>query len=61
MRDLNTLIPPNSGIFLAAAYGISANGMIVGRGLVGTHIHAFLLTPVLNHLHPPVSHGVGGG
>jgi probable HAF family extracellular repeat protein len=46
MTDLNTLIPPDSGLFLYTAYGINDAGQIVG-GATGPdhHTHAFLLTP----------------
>jgi probable HAF family extracellular repeat protein len=45
MVDLNSLIPPDSGWLLDDAWSINDAGQIVGRGLVGNQIHAFLLTP----------------
>ncbi len=46
MIDLNTLIPPNSGWKLTAAYGINDAGQIVGHGKINSQSHGFLLTPV---------------
>ena len=46
MKDLNNLIPANSGWILDVANGINDAGEIVGYGtLNGTTLHAFLLTP----------------
>jgi probable HAF family extracellular repeat protein len=45
MKDLNSLIPANSGWTLVNANSINNVGQIVGYGLKGTHNHAFLLTP----------------
>jgi probable HAF family extracellular repeat protein len=45
MTDLNQRIPPGSGWFLTDAFDINDAGQIVGRGLVGGEMHAFLLTP----------------
>jgi probable HAF family extracellular repeat protein len=46
MTDLNTLIPPGSGLFLEDATGINDAGQIVGIGLTPDQSeHAFLLTP----------------
>jgi probable HAF family extracellular repeat protein len=56
MRDLNALIPANSGWrLLEFAFGINDAGQIVGQGyLVGSsHQHSFLLTPI-----PPYSAGI---
>lgn len=61
LRDLNSMISQGSGMILTAALGISDNGLIVGRGLVGTETHAFLLTPILRHVGPPITHSVSGG
>jgi probable HAF family extracellular repeat protein len=46
MQDLNSLIPPNSGWFLANAYAINDRGQITGTGLIGGGEHAYLLDPV---------------
>ncbi len=46
MRDLNNLIPTNSGWMLMEARGINDTNQIVGAGLMGGQMHAFLLTPV---------------
>jgi probable HAF family extracellular repeat protein len=47
MRDLNTLIPANSGWVLLSANGINDSGQIVGEGIHnGNSGSAFLLTPV---------------
>lgn len=48
MTDLNTLLPASSGWVLSGAFGINANGQIVGTGIhtaygVSTR-HAFLMT-----------------
>lgn len=45
MRDLNALIPPNSGWTLQVATGINNRGQIVGHGLHAGLTRAFLLTP----------------
>jgi probable HAF family extracellular repeat protein len=45
MRDLNNLIPPESGWTLVAATGINDFGQITGYGLRFGDTHAFLLTP----------------
>jgi probable HAF family extracellular repeat protein len=47
MRDLNSLLPANSGLLLVAAYAINNKGEIVGYGYKGTSTHAtaFLLVP----------------
>ena len=44
-RDLNSLIPPNSGWFLSVAAGINAGGQIVGTGWLDGKQRAFILTP----------------
>jgi len=45
MRDLNTLIPANSGWVLGSARGINIWGQIVGSGARNGRPHGFLLTP----------------
>jgi hypothetical protein len=45
MRDLNALIPRNSGWMLARAHGINDRGQIVGEGLLNGGAAAFLLIP----------------
>jgi probable HAF family extracellular repeat protein len=45
MRDLNSLIPADSGWVLVNANAINAAGQIAGYGTKGGHNHAFLLTP----------------
>jgi probable HAF family extracellular repeat protein len=45
MRDLNNLIPANSGWELIEARDINNNGRIVGYGTVNGENHAFVLTP----------------
>jgi probable HAF family extracellular repeat protein len=45
MTDLNQLIAPGSGWVLLDAFDINDAGQIVGRGLQGGAMHAFLLTP----------------
>ncbi len=46
MRDLNGMIPTNSGWQLMEARGINDTNQIVGTGMMGNQTHAFLLTPV---------------
>lgn len=46
MRNLNSLIPSNSGWLLNKAYDINDSGQIVGEGTYGGATHAYLLTPV---------------
>lgn len=45
MRDLNGLIPANSGWELTEARSINDSGKIVGYGTIGGQSHGFLLTP----------------
>ena len=45
MRDLNDLIPVDSGWTLNEAQGINDAGQIAGFGMIGGQVHAFLLTP----------------
>jgi probable HAF family extracellular repeat protein len=47
MRDLNTLIPANSPIFLFAGCSINNDGEITGLGVTRTgEFHTYLLTPI---------------
>ena len=46
MKDLNSLIPSNSGWVLINANSINNLGQITGYGVVGGQNHGFLLTPV---------------
>lgn len=46
MRDLNTLIPPNSGWVLNSASDINVWGQIVGSGTRNGLPHGYLLTPL---------------
>ena len=46
MRDLNTLIHPNSGWVLTSASDINAWGQIVGSGIRNGQQHGYLLTPM---------------
>jgi probable HAF family extracellular repeat protein len=45
MFDLNTLIPKGSPWYLQQALSINDDGQIVGFGMIGGNIHAFLATP----------------
>lgn len=45
MKDLNSLIPANSGWVLINANSINNLGQITGYGTLSGHNHAFLLTP----------------
>jgi probable HAF family extracellular repeat protein len=45
MKDLNNLIPPNSGWVLVLANWINNLGQITGYGTINGENHAFLLTP----------------
>ena len=45
MRDLNDLIPADSGWTLNEAQAINDGGQIAGFGVLGGQVHAFLLTP----------------
>src|SRR5439155_10266062 len=45
MRDLNGLIPANSGWILNEATGVDSAGVIVGNGTFGGQTRAFRLTP----------------
>jgi probable HAF family extracellular repeat protein len=44
-KDLNDLIPSNSGWVLTSATAINDQGSIVGNGTINGNAHAFLLTP----------------
>ena len=46
MRDLNSLIPANSGWTLINANAINNVGQITGYGSHNSHNHAFVLTPL---------------
>jgi probable HAF family extracellular repeat protein len=46
MRDLNSLIPANSGWVLTEAREINNSGQIVGNGIKDGHQRGFLLTPI---------------
>ena len=48
MTDLNTLIPPNSPLYLMHGCGINSRGQIVGFALqISTgELHAYLATPI---------------
>ncbi|HWA90210.1 MAG TPA: hypothetical protein VG889_09265 [Rhizomicrobium sp.] len=45
MKNLNVLIPADTGWVLNVAYAINDAGRIVGEGTIGGKTHAFLLTP----------------
>lgn len=45
MRDLNKLIPANSGWEINTARGINNRGQIVGEGKLNGQQRAYLLTP----------------
>jgi len=45
MRDLNTLIPAQTGWVLSSATAINDAGRIVGSGTLNGQDHTFLLTP----------------
>jgi probable HAF family extracellular repeat protein len=45
MTDLNQRIPHDTGWELVDAFDISDAGQIVGRGVIGGEMHAFLLSP----------------
>jgi probable HAF family extracellular repeat protein/T5SS/PEP-CTERM-associated repeat protein len=53
MKDLNTLIPPNSGWVLQNARGINNKGQIVGKGTFNGQTRAFLLIPQVYHWSNP--------
>src|SRR5208337_135057 len=61
MTDLNSLIPPNSPLYLMHAFGINSAGEIVGFALqISTgEIHAYLAIPI--HFGGGASSPVGGG
>jgi hypothetical protein len=47
MRDLNTLVPPDSGWVLHGASAINDSGQIVGWGYFNKELRGFLLNPVV--------------
>jgi probable HAF family extracellular repeat protein len=52
-RDLNDLIPPNSGWVLTDAADINENGQIIGRGYFNSVSKSFILHPnILQVTHP---------
>ncbi len=50
IRDLNDLIPPDTGIYLSSARAINQAGQITGNAIVNVDVVAYLLTP----LPPPI-------
>jgi probable HAF family extracellular repeat protein len=47
MRDVNTLLPADSPLFVMNATGINDRGQIVGTAMISTgDMHAFLATPI---------------
>ena len=46
LKDLNSLIPADSGWDLSWAFGINNRGQIIGYGLYKDRFRAFVLTPV---------------
>ncbi len=53
MRNLNSLIPQNSGWVLQEARAINNDGQIVGSGLINNQTHAFLLSASGTQNTPP--------
>lgn len=49
IRDLNDMIPPNSGWVLKGAVGVNLVGQIIGNGILNGDPHGFLLTPQSSH------------
>lgn len=45
ITDLNQLIPQDSGWYLLEAWDINDAGQIIGGGMTGGEMHAFLLSP----------------
>jgi hypothetical protein len=45
MRNLNALIPADSGWYLVFAGGINERGQIAGTGILNGEVRGFLLTP----------------
>ena len=46
MRDLNTLVPPDSAIYMLIPYAINREGQVAGFGVTGSgEIHGFLASP----------------
>jgi len=56
LRDLNSLIPANSGWKILTANAINDKGQIAGEGLHDGKNRAFLLTPIPG-AHPPATPG----
>jgi probable HAF family extracellular repeat protein len=54
MRDLSSLIPAASGWVLIRARNINDKGQIIGQGMHGNQLHAFLLTPLPSTPQPPL-------
>lgn len=68
VKDLNDLIPPNSGWKLVDAYAINEAGQIVGSGYKDGRLQAFLLNPVYDFSgffapvdNPPTVNAVNAG
>lgn len=58
MKDLNTLISPDSGWLLNTASDINGFGQIVGDGRLNGEAHGFLLTPIYKGVvTPPINAG----
>jgi len=45
MLDLNSLLPPNSGLIVTKAVGINDAGQIAATGTLNGQPHALLLNP----------------
>jgi probable HAF family extracellular repeat protein len=56
--DLNTRIPADSGWLLQQAKAVNAAGAIVGMGLLGGQLRAFMLTPPAKDTTPPTINSV---
>jgi probable HAF family extracellular repeat protein len=52
LAPLDALIPSGSGWTLRAATGINDRGQIVGTGMHGGALHAYLLTPTVRTISP---------
>jgi probable HAF family extracellular repeat protein len=55
LKDLNTLIPSDSGWILHGASAINDAGQIIGEGNVNGQSHAFLLTPQVQNPSQAIS------
>ena len=52
MTDLNTLVCPGSGLYLANALGINSQGDIVGDAITNSgEVHGYLATPTDDGCH----------